>query len=132
MTIKAADKEYLLDKDAIVKIPGALLPEDASIWDLDARNLKPPRFLDNLTNRERHPAAFRTFGGGATRCPGHHFAFVEILSLVSMIVMGYGMMPGNGVWELPKKDTNRLLGVVEPVADVKVRIMRTEGFERTR
>lgn len=131
-TIKATDKEYLLKKGAIVEIPGAVLHEDASIWGPDATDFNPRRFLDNLTNQKRHPAAFRTFGGGATLCPGRHFAFVEILSFASMIVMGYDMTPENGVWALPKKDTSRLPGVVKPVTDVKVRIRRREGFERTR
>ena len=134
-TIKSDDRECLLKKGAVVEIPGAVLHADASIWGPDVNEFNPRRFLESTSPDSRpkpHPAAFRTFGGGATLRPGRHFAFIEILSFVSMVVIGYDITPEDGVWELPKKDTSRLPGVVKPATDVKASVRRREGFERTR
>lgn len=62
--------------------------------------------------------AFRAFGGGATLCPGRHFASTEILAFVSVMLLRFDIKPVSGVWDttgykeanaafrLPKQDIN--------------------------
>ena len=67
--------------------------------------------------RKHNPVAFRAFGGGATLCPGRHFASTEILAFASVILLRFDIKPvgsrgwgtagykeANAAFRLPKED----------------------------
>lgn len=83
-----------------------------------------------------HPAAFRSFGGGKTVCPGRHFATGEILGLVASIVLRFEIegADGGGGIEVPACDEYVLpVHILEPVGGkpvrVRVRVREGEGDE---
>lgn len=68
--------------------------------------------------KKHNPVAFRAFGGGATLCPGRHFASTEILAFASVILLRFDVRPRTGSWDtrgyreanaafrLPKQDVD--------------------------
>ena len=120
---------YLLKKDAIVQIAGGVIHADEGIWGDDVETFKPGRFLNGTKGQQphekpqqRHPAAFRAFGGGKTLCPGRHFAQNEILTFVALVVLQLDMAaPGGGDIKVPKKkDTGMPVHILEPEKPVEV------------
>ena len=119
---------YLLKKDAIVQIAGGVIHADEGIWGDDVETFKPGRFLNGTKGQQphekpqqRHPAAFRAFGGGKTLCPGRHFAQNEILTFVALVVLQLDMAaPGGGDIKVPKKkDTGMPVHILEPEKPVE-------------
>jgi cytochrome P450 len=128
---------YFLRKDAIVQISGGIMHKDSSIWGSDAGIFSPKRFTamenrvpDNGESHSTekpgqvHPAAFRSFGGGTTLCPGRHFATSEILGLTALLLLTFDIQPAEGDRiEIPGKKDNVLpIHILEPVMPVKVRV----------
>lgn len=130
--------KYLFAKDAIVQMPSAAIHNNPAFFGPDPQAFDPRRFVkpDPSTTKgpKRPPGAFRVFGGGATLCPGRHFASTEILGFVSALVMGFEIAPaGGGPWVLPKSVDSRLMtAILGPVGDVSVRVERRRGFEAAR
>jgi cytochrome P450 len=96
--------QYRMKKDAIVMIPGQSVHHDKEIWGAHADVFNHLRFLSS--DGKKHLAstsAFRPFGAGLTMCPGRHFSTNVILSLVSMVVLQYNIMPVDGHWKMPTK-----------------------------
>lgn len=127
--VTLAQKDYVLKKGGIIQIPASVIHSDPSIWGDDVLEFNPQRFLDRPDLAAS--SAFRTFGGGASRCPGRHFAQTQVLAFVAGFVMAFDITPmGNdtGTWTLPEMDTTRLPGLFKPVGDLKVGIKRrSEG-----
>ena len=73
---------YLLKKDSVVLIPGAIIHADP-IWGPDAKEFNPRRFMGKSDVKA---GANRTWGGGQTLCPGRFFATAEITCSVAMMV----------------------------------------------
>ena len=118
-------KDYVLKKGGIVQIPANVIHSDPSIWGANALEFDPRRFIDRP--KLATSSAFRTFGGGASRCPGRRFAQTQVLAFVAGVVMGWDIdpLPVNGAtWRLPEVDTTKLPGVFKPLGDVRVRIKR--------
>ena len=116
-------REYKLRKGGIVQIPANVIHNDPSVWGEDVLAFNPQRFLDKP--HLASSSAFRTFGGGASKCPGRHFAQTQVLAFVARVIMDYEIQPDgdeSATWELPEKDTARLPGVLKPKEDVRVRI----------
>ena len=129
---------YLLRKDAIVQISGGIIHADQTIWGADANEFNPRRFLTTDKNVEGntekgngtekpspiHPAAFRSFGGGTTLCPGRHFATSEILGLAALVLLTFDIQPAEGDRiEIPRKKDDVLpIHILEPDKHVKVKI----------
>ncbi|KAM0312147.1 hypothetical protein ACHAO8_006599 [Botrytis cinerea] len=115
------DDTWLLKKNSIIQMPGRVIHMDSKIWGSDVADFNPRRFLKDGNVKRPNPAAFRTFGGGTTLCPGRHFATNEILAVVSMFVMRFDMKPVDGDWKLPKSDnTNVSTVIMEPDTDIGV------------
>lgn len=123
--VTLAQKDYVLKKGGIVQIPANVIHSDPSIWGADALEFNPRRFIDRP--KLATSSAFRTFGGGASRCPGQRFAQTQVLAFVAVMVMSYDISPRNddtATWTLPEMDTTKLPGLFKPIRDVKVRIKR--------
>ena len=129
--------KYFFAKDAVVQMPSTVIHNNTELWGTDAHDFKPRRFMKAdpsvAKGPKRPPGAFRVFGGGATLCPGRHFASTEILGFVAAMIMGFDMAPAEGEWVIPKiKDYRLMTAILEPVKDVKVRVVRRKGFEDAR
>ena len=123
--VTLAQKDYVLRKGGIVQIPANVIHSDPSIWGADAREFNPRRFIDRP--KLATSSAFRTFGGGASRCPGQRFAQTQVLAFVAGVVMGWDISPlhdNAATWTLPEMNTTKLPGVFKPLKDVRVRIKR--------
>jgi len=129
------DGRWLLKKDNLIQMPSRVIHEDGSIWGSDVAEFNPRRFLKEekpktANGKRPSPIAFRAFGGGATLCPGRHFATNEILTIVTMFVMRFDMKPVTGNWSLPTThNTNIVSTIMEPDKDIQVEITLRKGFE---
>ncbi|ESZ97926.1 putative cytochrome P450 [Sclerotinia borealis F-4128] len=127
--------KWLLKKDSMIQMPSRIIHMDSTIWGSDVEEFNPRRFLKNngKTGTQKRPntAAFRTFGGGSTLCPGRHFATNEVLAVESMFVMRYDMKPAAGTtWSIPKtENTNVAAVIMEPDTDIDAIVSVREGFE---
>jgi cytochrome P450 len=129
------DGRWLLKKDNLIQMPSRVIHADGSIWGSDVAEFNPRRFLKEEKPKTQNgkrpsPIAFRAFGGGATLCPGRHFATNEILTIVTMFVMRFDMRPVTGDWFLPTThNTNIVSTMMEPDKDIEVEITLRKGFE---
>lgn len=135
---------WLLRKDAIVQLAGSILHHDPEIWGPDVDSFNPDRFLYSMHGSKSlpdgtipegkahfvHPAAFRSFGGGTSLCPGRHFAHMEILGLAAVLIMGFDIEPIGGTKWNPPADTKRIpVAVMKPTAPLNVRMKVRKEFE---
>ena len=123
--VTLAQQDYVLREGGIVQIPANVIHSDPSVWGANSLEFNPRRFLDQP--KLATSSAFRTFGGGASRCPGQRFARTQVLAFVAGVVMGWDISPlhdGAATWSLPGMDTTKLPGVFKPLQDVRVRIQR--------
>jgi cytochrome P450 len=125
---------FLLKKGAIVQIPSLVIHPDSNIWGPTAMDFDIRRFFKQptkvLRDQRQHSGAFRAFGGGTTLCPGRHFASIEIISLVAMLVMRYDMSPVSGEWRMPPQNASNLAAAIMcPGRDVDVDITPRKGYE---
>lgn len=134
---------YLLRANSIVQIAGGVIHGDEAVWGHDSQEFNPQRFINapngiktggtETEKRGVHPAAFRGFGGGTVYCPGRHFAQIEILSLVAVILMGWDLKPPQGEdhisWDPPMDEKRIPIGVMKPLKDVAVSMKRREGMQ---
>ncbi|KAL9035546.1 MAG: hypothetical protein Q9214_006529, partial [Letrouitia sp. 1 TL-2023] len=127
---------YFLKANSVIQMPGHPIHTLTSIWGPDVESFNPRRFikLENqnrmLGRQKQHPASFRSFGGGATLCPGRHFATAELCATVAMFAMRFDLQPVGGVWKLPKWKHGKVASAIPPPAeDVKVRITVRKGME---
>lgn len=121
--------QYLLRKNSVVQIPGAVLHQDPAIWGPDVKEFKPQRFLKGAG--KLHPGAYRVFGGGATLCPGRNFAAAELVSFVAMFIMRFDLIPVNYGWrKLLAAKSNLVDSIPSPTADINVRVKIRKGFEK--
>ena len=124
------NEEYLLKKDAVVIMPTSVIHTDTSAWGSTA--FSPRRFLKTKGGSKRNtPAAsYRPFGGGYAKCPGRHFAAVEIVALTAMLVHQYEIKPVSGKWRVPTAVQPSLaVNVFPPKEDVRVWMVAREGLE---
>lgn len=120
---------YLLRKDSVVQIPGAVIHQDPAIWGPDVKEFNPERFLKGAA--KHHPGAFRVFGGGATLCPGRNFAVAELISFVAMFIMRFDVNPINYGWRKSLAARSNLVdSIPSPSSDINVCVKTREGFEK--
>lgn len=125
--VSGADNQtYLLKKGGICQIPGSVLHFDKGIWGPDADLWNPQRDSQGV-----HPAAFRSFGGGVSLCPGRHFASMEITGFAAAIVLGFNIKRADGqAFFVPKQKNDVVpLSVGKPVDQVPVVIAKRYGYE---
>lgn len=140
---KIADK-YLLRKGSIVQLAGGALHYDKELWGPDADSFNPNRFLhskdgskanaDGSVPQDRayavHPATFRSFGGGASLCPGRYFAQAEIIGLSALLFLAFDMTPVNNTSWNPPADKKRMpISVMKPLKGLDVKLQRRKEFE---
>lgn len=119
---------YLLKEGSIVQVPGASMHADPALWGTDVKDFNPRRFLKGEANHR--PGAFRSFGGGASLCPGRHFALIEIVSTAAMFVMRYEMKPQGHTWMEPKTEGNNVVSSISPpTSRLDVVITTRKGYE---
>ncbi|KAL8999918.1 MAG: hypothetical protein Q9169_001324 [Polycauliona sp. 2 TL-2023] len=129
--------QYLLKAGNVVQMPSFPVHGMPSIWGSDAESFNPYRFIriekkSKDKTQKQHPASFRTFGGGATLCPGRHFATAELCAATAMMVMRFDIEPmGNGgTWVIPQYKYGRVASAIPPPdRDVKVKIKNRKGME---
>jgi len=120
--------QYLLKKDSVLLIPGALIHADP-VWGPDAKAFNPRRFMGKTTDVKA--GANRTWGGGQTLCPGRFFATMEITCSVAMMVARFDLRPvGNGGrWVIPQQDGNSVASSIHPPkTDCRVKVTEREGY----
>ena len=121
--------EYLLKKGALLQIPAAVLHHEQLQWGPDAASYDPYRFTKQ-SSIKRSPVAYRAFGGAPALCPGRHFATVEVLCFVTMLVMRYDMTPAGGTWKLPPPNySNVAASILPPLGDIKANVTVRKGYE---
>ena len=123
--VQLAEENYVLKKGGIVQIPANVIHSDPSVWGEDVLEFNPQRFIDRPELATS--SAFRTFGGGSSRCPGSRFAQTQVLAFVAGVVMTRNVSPlidDTAGWTLPDVDTTRLPGLFKPLRDVRVRMKR--------
>lgn len=133
------DSKYLLKKGGLVMMSARSQHSNPTIWGNDVDQFNHTRFLNNqdsVTGAKQRAAAFRGFGGGATSCPGRHFATSEILLLATLLLLRFDMKPvkagQNGSWgPVPSTDKSSQAEAMEqPDEDVEVELVPradTEG-----
>lgn len=118
--------EYLLKKGGLVMLPGPVQHSDTTVWGANALEFDHTRFMQP---DKRIPAtAFRAFGGGASLCPGRHFATTIILNFTAMLVMKSDVIPVGGKW--PHVTTNKAGGwevAPKPDNDVQATLQNRKG-----
>ncbi|KAK8115386.1 hypothetical protein PG999_007455 [Apiospora kogelbergensis] len=106
------DNRYLLKRGSYLLIPAQVQHRQRSIWGENVDEFDHNRFLPDESNRgpkrRRNPVAFRGFGGGATLCPGRHFAATEVLAFVALAILRFDIRPRSGRWVMPSAANIRL------------------------
>ena len=124
---------YLLKAGNPLQMPGGVIHAEASLWGPDYKNFNPRRFTKakDIVGQKVKPGSFRAFGGGATLCPGRHFATTEILSVVAMMIMRFDISPsGMMEWIDPGYARGRVASSIPPPAqDVKVTVSHRRGYQ---
>ncbi|GAW20433.1 hypothetical protein ANO14919_099390 [Xylariales sp. No.14919] len=120
------DNTYYLKKGAMIVIPSTSIHTDSRIWGPDVLSFIHDRFLPtkvSATQRKKvSPAALRSFGGGASLCPGRHLATNQIMIWISMLVMCFDIEPTSGSWDQPATDkSNMPSSIMSATHDVEVR-----------
>ncbi|KAL9121434.1 MAG: hypothetical protein Q9187_002004 [Circinaria calcarea] len=128
--------QYLLKKDSTILMPTLVVHTDPFIWGSDVGEFNHKRFMKagactKVSGGKRpNPAAFRAFGGGATLCPGRHFATTEVLAVVVMFIMRYEITPLNGRWVPPTtENSNIAAAIMEPDGEIEVEVTTRKGYE---
>ncbi|KAF2967250.1 hypothetical protein GQX73_g6348 [Xylaria multiplex] len=119
------DNTYCLKKGAMIIMPTISVHTDSRIWGPDALSFKYDRFFPDKATTTRgnkvSPAAFRSFGGGTTMCPGRHFATTQIMVWISILVMRYNIEPTSGSWNKPAAGKpNMANAIMRPDHDIEV------------
>ncbi len=126
---------YFLKAGSVLQVSAGVIHADKAIWGADADEFSPARFLKQQQGGQVHPAAFRSFGGGKTLCPGRHFATTEILMFAAMIVLTFDMeaAAGGTIVVPPKNDMVLPIHILEPRAADAPRVrLRLRGGQRRR
>ncbi|ORX99023.1 cytochrome P450 [Clohesyomyces aquaticus] len=119
--------DYLLKKGNLVMIPTPVLHTDPSLWGADANVFNHRRFMFPTGARRQKLPALRAFGGGATLCPGRHFASAVIIALAAMCVLRFDIKTEGQGWQEPDTKKAHLgSGLLRPDEDVNVVVSRKD------
>jgi cytochrome P450 len=98
-------RQYLLKKGTDIQLPAGVTHYSKSVWGENASEFDPERFLPpfqavpaektqaSIDAERREKDAYFPFGGGRHLCPGRNFAFVEIMGLMCVLLLGYDIEP---------------------------------------
>ncbi|KAK8029571.1 cytochrome P450 [Apiospora rasikravindrae] len=116
------DGKYLLKEGSTVLIPSTMQHSLPTAWGQDVDEFHAERFIKQTNKTKHDPVAFRAFGGGATLCPGRHFASTEILAFASIVFLRFDIKPVTGSWSTETyKETNAAFRV--PNRDIEVELI---------
>ncbi|KEY72978.1 hypothetical protein S7711_04651 [Stachybotrys chartarum IBT 7711] len=87
------DDKYLLKKGSTIMMPSSVQDTSRPIWGDTVDDFNHRRFLRDSGTKRINPLAFQGFGGGATPCPGRHFASTEILVFSALMVLRFDLVP---------------------------------------
>jgi cytochrome P450 len=133
---------YLLKKDVAVQIAIGAAHWRKDIWGADAEDFRADRFLNHSGRKDESDEerlrrlSFLPFGGGRHLCPGRNFAFMENLSFMATLLLGYEVSAQDGQWNLPRYGSWNLSdAVTKPVnagAGLGLTIIRRKGWENVK
>ncbi|KAK7992451.1 cytochrome P450 [Apiospora saccharicola] len=116
------DGKYLLKKGSTVLIPSTVQHSSPTAWGQNVDEFNPRRFIKE-PKAKHNPVAFRAFGGGATLCPGRHFASTEILAFASIILLRFDIKPVADSWDTDLyKETNAAFRIPKHDIDVELNL----------
>lgn len=119
---------YTLKKGNVLMTPSNVIHTDTSIWGENTDTFDHRRFLKTPGKKMPSPAAFRAFGGGATLCPGRHFATVEVLSVTTAFIARFDLTPV-GSWPPPDQSGVQFwMQIIEPHKNFEVEVSERERF----
>lgn len=122
------DDRYLLRKGGLVMMSARAQHKNPDVWGNNVEDFDHKRFIKGQWNR----VAFRGFGGGATLCPGRHFATSEILLLTTLLLLRFDVWPTKP-WRIPSTvKSSQAEAVDQPDEDIEVQITpRVEARGKT-
>ncbi|KAI2615544.1 cytochrome P450 [Hypoxylon sp. NC1633] len=125
------DNKYWLKKGATVMTAAPIQHTDASIWGPTVGSFDHRRFLREPGKRRVNPAAFRSFGGGTTLCPGRHFVSTEVMSFAALMLLCFDLKPTakDGKWIEPRKAFPMTSSMPTPQDEVRVEIIPRDNLE---
>lgn len=118
---------YHLRKGAMILMPTDAIHTDPSVWGDNVLAFNHRRFHPANPNKPS-PAAFRSFGGGTTLCPGRHFATTQVMAWTVMLVTRFDVEPvrengEKGQWVRPTTEKTNLANVMsQPDYDIRVKV----------
>ncbi|KAG8679443.1 Cytochrome P450 7B1, partial [Ceratobasidium sp. 394] len=84
---------------------------------------EPERFMDG--GKEKLKGRFIPFGGGSSICSGRHLALTQIKAFIIVLLSEFDVSLEDERQILPGfSSSNRGFGMIQPVADIRVRLMR--------
>lgn len=105
-----------------ILIPSSVQHSSSLAWGPNTDQFCYKRFVKEPGLKKHNPVAFRAFGGGATLCPGRHFASTEILAFASVFLLRFDVRPVQGTWDTAGyKEANAAFRL--PNKDVKVELL---------
>ncbi|KAF1962611.1 cytochrome P450 [Byssothecium circinans] len=123
------DNRYLLKQGSTVMMPTPVQHHNSTIWGPDNATFDHLRFA--RSEKRPNQAGFRAFGGGATLCPGRHFATTEILAFTAVIIMQFDIEPKSHRWVQPSRNKVEFWEATpSPDEDFEVEIRSIESEEQ--
>ncbi|KAL8792190.1 MAG: hypothetical protein Q9195_005212 [Heterodermia aff. obscurata] len=124
---------FLMKKGNAIEMPGHVIHANASLWGNDANDFNPRRFMKS-EGYSIKAGSLRAFGGGKALCPGRHFAAMEIMSVVAMMVVRFDITPwGAEGWVDPQCALGKVISVIPPpAADIKTVVSVREGYRNVK
>ena len=83
-------RNWRIPRNSFVMVSPAVSNRDASLF-RNADQFDPSRFAPGRDEHRKHPFGITTFGGGMHRCIGQHFAYLQIKTVVSVMLRRYHM-----------------------------------------
>ena len=97
-------EQYLLKKGSTVIIPNRAIHFDERTWGESVDIFDKNRFNKSSNKAKVPPVAYRGFGGGATICPGKHFAIEGIAVFTALFTLKYDLRPLQRDWSDLEQD----------------------------
>ena len=109
-------------------IPGPVQHSSKTVYGEGVNEFNHKRFV-HTDGKRLNPVGFRGFGGGATLCPGRHFASTEITAFAALMILRFDVKPVRGQWVRPTSDKAGMQATVPPPdtdVDVEVTLRKSE------